>query len=105
MKTYNIKLLSAQELIAFKEKYKISLIDNKIMVECTNFNRPTLHQLDKTFFLFAGGRKINITPVVIKLWIEHFQKYHIVEIQNLANTLYLMYQNPSAEDIEKLLNK
>lgn len=103
MKTYNIKLLSAQELNAFKERYKITLIDNKIMVECNTFNRPTLHQLDKTFFLFANGRKINITPNVIKLWIDNFQSYHLVEIQNVANTLYLMYQNPSKEDIQKLL--
>lgn len=105
MKTYNIKLLSDEELKAFKNKYKISLLNNKIMVECTNFNRPTLHVRDKTFFLFANGRKINITPNIIELWIEYFQNYHLVEIQNYANMLYLMYQNPTTEDIEKIIKK
>lgn len=105
MKTYNIKLLNNDELNAFKVKYKISLLDNLLKVECNNFNRPTLHSTNKTFFLFAGGRKINITPNVISLWVNHFRDYHLVEIQNYANTLYLMYQNPTKDDIEKLIKK
>ena len=105
MKTYNIKLLSDKELEAFKEKYKISLWNNQILVECSNFNRPTLHARDKTFFLISAGRKINITPNIIDLWINHFQNYHLVEIQNYANMLYLMLQNPTKEDIEKIINR
>ena len=105
-KTYNIKLLTENELNSFKDKYLIEkLDDDRLIVSCKNYERTTVHSTHKTFFLATNGRKINITENVITLWMNYFQNYHLVEIQNYANMLYLMYKNPTQDDILKLINK
>lgn len=100
----NIRLLKDEELKAFESKYRFTIIDNYVSVSVVNFNRPTLHPIDKSFTLICDGRKITITPETIKLWKNEFPNLYLIKLQNLVNTLILMYQNPKKEDIEKLLN-
>lgn len=100
----NIRLLTNEELKSFEDKYKFKIIDNYVSVSVVNFNRPTLHPIGKSFSLICNGRKITINPDTIELWKNDFPHLHLVNVQNLVNTLLLMYQKPKKEDIEKLLN-
>lgn len=100
----NIRLLTNEELKSFENKYQFKLIDNYISVSVVNFNRPTLHPIGKQFSLICNGRKITINPETIVLWKNDFPNLHLVYLQNLVNTLLVMYQTPKKEDIEKLLN-
>lgn len=104
MSKNNLKLLSDEQLIEFKEKYNFQILDSLIVVRTSNFNRPTMHEKTKSFFITLNNRKLTITPEAINMWETHFPNRHLVDIQHAVNRLFLMYQNPTVGDIEKLIN-
>ena len=105
MKKGNIRLLTKDELNRFEEKYSFELQNDYIVVKCNNFNRPTMHDLNKDFFLSCGGRKIIINSIVSDLWKRYFQDMSIVKLQNIVNQLTIMYQDVTLDNINKILRK
>ena len=104
MSKNNLKLLSDEQLIEFKEKYTFQILDSLIVVRTSNFNRPTMHDKNKGFFITLNNRKLTITPEAINMWENNFPNTHLVDVQHAINRLFLMYQNPNVEDIKKILN-
>lgn len=101
----NIKLLTKEELNIFIDKYSFKVDGNYIWVTVKNFNRPTIHPINKSFFIATNNRKITIDVDAVKIWNEYFKEYHLIEVQQAMNKLYLMYQqNLNVNDIKKILN-
>lgn len=104
MSKNNLKLLSTEQLTTFKEKYNFQILDSLIVVRTSNFNRPTMHDKTKTFFIASNNRKLTITPEAIEMWEKYFSDRHLIDVQQAINKLFLMYQTPNVEDIKKIIN-
>lgn len=104
----NVNIKSKDELDFINNKFKFELKDDYILVHATNFNRPTIHPVNKDFTIhYDKSKSMKINSVVIKLWGDNFlNDYSLVEIQNAYNILRCGYmQEYTKEDILKVLNK
>ena len=105
MSKNNLKLLERNDLEIFVNKYEFTIHDQYVIVSVKTFNRPTLHDKNKSFAISCNNRKLIITPEAINLWENHFRDRNLIEVQNALNTIILMYQSPNPQDVEKILNK
>lgn len=105
MSKNNLKLLERNDLEIFVNKYEFTIHDKYVIVSVKTFNRPTLHDKNKSFAISCNNRKLIITPEAINLWENHFRDKNLIEVQNALNTIILMYQSPNPQDVEKILNK
>lgn len=102
----NLRALSKTELDFLKEKYKFELFGDFIVTSCAGIDRKILHPINKSFAINTPIRKITISELAIKMWIEHFQSnYNLLEVQNAISSLIVTYQDISVEDVGKILAK
>lgn len=105
----NVNIKSNEELDFINSKFTFELKDDYVLVHSTNFNRPTIHSVDKDFTIhYAKNKSMKINSAVIKLWGENFANSFIslVDVQNAYNVLRCGYmQEYTKEDILKVLNK
>ena len=106
----NLKALTQEELDYIKDSYQFDVYDKYIVVSCsvngTMYNRKTLHDIDKPFFLTTKVRKITITVQAINMWLEKYKdRYSLIEVQNAINFLIINYQPLTDEEMEKQLKR
>lgn len=100
----NVKPLEKEELDYIDKNYLLTLKDDYIIVQKVGYNRKVMHDVNELFDLNTSKRKIRITPVAIKYWIDNFQnKYSLVAVQNAINELIVCYQDVSLENIQEHL--
>lgn len=100
----NIKLLTDDEIMAFRKNYIFELKDEYIITKCLKFiGRPTIHYKTDKFHLVINGRKITLTPLAIKMWEMHFKNYHLIDVQNAINKLDVIYQDLTITNLKKVL--
>ena len=102
----NVKAISDSEMQYLKTRYSFQIDGSQIFVQINGYNRVTAHPVDKAFSLNTKVRKVDITPLAIKLWSESFKdKYSLFDVQNAINTLLSTYQTPSFEDVADQLKR
>ena len=104
-----IKLLSDDEIDYLNKKYKIEITDDYLTVRTFNFNRTTFHKLnDNVRLKFESNdcqRSMIITPRAIQLWKNNFQTHSLVDVQNVINTLAVLSQDITVENISNLFKR
>lgn len=106
----NVKLLTKNELLRLNSQYIITYDDNNIIVGNRHYNRTTLHDRNKSFFINSKVRKITLTTSAIEIWIKlqeekEFKDYTLFDVQNAVNMLYVMYQPCELKEVKKVLTK
>lgn len=106
----NVKILTKNELLRLNSQYIFTYDDNNIIVSNRHYNRTTLHDRHKSFFINSKVRKITLTTTGIEIWIElqdeeQFKEYSLFDVQNAINMLYVMYQPCELKEVKKLLLK
>lgn len=98
----NIKLLSKEERLYFKENYEFKLTDGYILIKFKGFGKVTAKDIYHSFSLSAKVRKITIHPEAIQVWANNFSEtdYSVVDIQNAMNALSIAYQATNIDDIK-----
>lgn len=108
MRANNVKLLTDAQFKAIEEKFNFYIENDKIAVTISNYNRKTLHDIDKTFHINALGiRKMHFTIDAINIWKELYDKDNpkqLLYIQHAVNKLLVTYQNATTENVKKILN-
>ena len=66
----NVKLLSKGDLFRLNSLYDITFDDTHVIVGNKHYNRTTLHDRSKSFFINSKVRKITLTTTAIETWIE-----------------------------------
>ena len=104
MASNNRQTLTEKELNYLNEKYEFSIADDNVLVSVKNYDRTTAHKIDTGFSLNTDVKKIFISSDAIKFWQNSFSKdYTLLDVQNAINTLIVLYQNVSLEDVKKQL--
>lgn len=100
----NIKILSKEEVDYLREKYLFELVvaesGEYVAVKTTSFSRKVLHDASSNFSINTPIKRITITPEAVKYWKE-LLNYDLITIQNAINTLLIMYQPITKEEIVK----
>lgn len=105
MSRNNVKLLTAEQLKALKEKYIFEVDGENVIVSVKDYNRKTRHKMTERFHINSKIRKIIFTPEAIKLWVEiGVERYSLLDIQQAVNKLYVVYQPLTIENVKKLLS-
>lgn len=103
----NIHLLTEDDRRYLNEKYIFGLHDNMLSVKTVNYNRITLHPLDKKIELSTIIRKLTINPDAIKFWYDNVANKRsditLIDIQNAINILTVSYQDITFENILDVL--
>ena len=105
-----IKLLTANQLNEFNNKYHSEITDDKkyIRIDNRHYSKSTLHDANKSFNIKTNVRNIVITSEMIKIFSEmqeiyKFKNYSIFDIMQAVNILYLTYQNITQKNVERIL--
>lgn len=105
----NVHVLTEEELRTFKNKYLISIEDNKILVKFPNYARVTVHDIDKPFAINAKNfRKICFSMEAINYWkkfVKQKSRYTLFDVQNAINILYVTYQPVNEKNVKTILAK
>ena len=105
-----IKLLTANQLNEFNNKYYSEITDDKkyIRIDNRHYSKSTLHDVNESFRINSRIRNIVITSEMIKIFSEmqgiyRFKNYSIFDIMQAVNILYLTYQNITQKNVERIL--
>ena len=101
----NLRALTDSELRYMLDKYSFDVFEDKyIVVKC--LSRKTLHEIGKQFALSTPIRKVAISPLAIKMWLEQFRsEYSLIEVQNAISVLIITYQSVSPETVLKQMKR
>lgn len=94
--------------MALNERYSITIDGKNVVVSVSGYNRATAHPIDQGFSIVYGkrSRRMNLSVEAIDLWRTRFYgKRSLFEVQNAVNTLYVLYQEPTADNVAKLLRR
>ena len=97
MSRNNVKLLTSDELAHFNKRYKFTKKDDNIIVTIDDYNRTTVHPIDKAFSINAKKiRKLCFTEQAIDLWVRLTEMKlkripTLVDVQQAVNTFLKMY--------------
>ena len=105
-----IKLLTANQLNEFNNKYRSEITDDKkyIRIDNRHYSKSTLHNVNESFRINSRIRNIVITSEMMKIFSEmqgiyKFKNYSIFDIMQAVNILYLTYQNITQKNVERIL--
>jgi len=103
----NIKILTDTEITVLNYSYDFEIKSDLILVKSKKINRTVIHNKKEKFYLNTKISRITISPLAIQTWEYQFKNegYTLFEVQNAINKLYVMYQEPSQNDISKLLKR
>lgn len=104
----NYNILTKEQLKRMDDKYFFTLHSDHIIVGNKNYGRQTAHSRDESFLLILDKGKtfLKITPYAVNLWEKSFKETcSLPEIQNVINTLVVLCQTPSIEDVTKQLQR
>lgn len=102
----NVKILTKQELLYFKKKYRFELSNDKVFVYVNGYNRVTAHDIKYRLNITATIRRITISTEALQYWSKYFiDKYSPVEVQNAMNFLKISYKDIDAESILETMRK
>lgn len=111
MSKNNIKLLTHEQLRQFNSKYTIWIADNEICVSTINYAKVTKHPIDAPFHINAKNiRKIQFSIEAIDIWKKFCSSYKdniftLFDVQQAVNSLIIMYQKPTFENVKTLLER
>lgn len=100
-----IKLLSDDDIDCLKRKYVVDIKDDYLTIKASSINRLTYHNLNDKIRVKVNGRSLLITPNTITFWKNNFKDYSIFEVQNVINTLQVLYQEVTLENVDNLLKR
>lgn len=99
----NLKILSDDELKYLTDRYIFgtAIVDNMkyIVVKCKDYNRMVLHEITHKFTINSPIKRLTISKEAIDLWLNHFNNYSLIEVQNAINSLIVSYQDLTFDDI------
>lgn len=103
----NIKLLTREQLEAFKERYEFISDTTSVVVKVNGYKRETRHPKNQPFHINAKNiRKLIFNVNAITIWDELGpRKYNLVEIQNAVNALTISYQHITTKNVLQMLVK
>lgn len=106
MSRNNVKLLTPEQLRLLKEKYIFNYDGENVVVQLSDYNRITKHDAKQKFHINSKIRKIIFIPEVIEYWIElGVKNYSLLDVQQAANKLYVMYQPLTLDNLKKVLHE
>lgn len=104
----NIKVLNDDEMAFINDRFIFEIKGDLILVSSKKMKRATAHKKTESFDLnFKFGKQYSwmISSLAIQIWEYGDKTYSLIDIQNAINKLLVMYQEPSQEDVLKLLKR
>lgn len=102
----NVKVMTDDEIRQLDERYDFKVENDNVFIMIKGYNRTTVHPRGKVFSINAKIRKIDIEPEAVEMWWNTFRSKHsLFEVQNAINTLVVLYQSPTVEDVKKLFDR
>jgi len=98
-------ILTKDELKEFNS-YSVETRNRNLYITPSNWNRTTVHPMNKDFIVQSKSRKIILHTYSMKIWSKYFKnEYSVFDIENAINTLTILYQDITNENIVKILQK
>lgn len=106
MKRNNVRLMTENELILLKKRYKFTIENNKIVVRTSIRSRETLHDIDKPFAINVKKvRKICFSQDAIQIWKSLYEEEaNLLEVQQAVNKLVITFQDITLDNVKEILN-
>jgi len=107
----NIKVLTADQLKRFNQKYVFDVEDDDIIVMINGYDRITRHPKNESFEINSQTtvkRKVRFTVQAINFWLElrnSPMKPSLFDIQQAVNILTISYQKVDIDNVVRLLKK
>lgn len=101
----NIHILDEKVIQDFEDKYDVTIADKFIVFMLTYQDCNKCYPIGKKFNVMTKDKtKLTIQPLAVDYWREQ-DKYSIFRIQNAINKLIIFNQEPTYDNITKLLEE